>query len=122
MLWTADTVTPTRLGDPVTVFRLGLVENGAIVPWYPDPDPNHAWALSEVSLSRRRADGVPDGDAAHARLVAAAKETWPKWERECPLLVLEPDGEAWRGYVSKDGQGAQPVLYDASVGLRVVTA
>jgi CRISPR-associated endonuclease/helicase Cas3 len=103
MLWAADTVTPTRLGDPVTVFRLGRVENGAIVPWYPDPDPYHAWALSEVSLSRRRADGVPNRDEAHARRVAAAKERWPKWERERPLLVLEPDGEAWRGCATKDG-------------------
>ncbi|MCL4768541.1 MAG: CRISPR-associated helicase Cas3' [Hyphomicrobiaceae bacterium] len=122
MLWTADTVTPTRFGDPVTVFRLGRVENGAIVPYYLDPSPNHAWALSEVSLSRRRADGVPVGDAAHERMVAAAKETWPKWEQERPLLVLDHDGEAWRGWVSKDGQAHQQVLYDASVGLGIVTA
>jgi CRISPR-associated endonuclease/helicase Cas3 len=103
MLWTSDTVTPTRLGDPVTVFRLGRIEDGVIVPWYPDSSPSHAWALSEVSLSRRRADGVPEGDAAHARLVAAAKEAWPKWEQERPVLVLDRDGDAWRGRVTKDG-------------------
>lgn len=102
MLWTADTVTPTRLGDPVTVFRLGRIENGAIVPYYPDPSPNHAWALSEVSVSRRRADGVPDGDAARMRMIAAAKAKWPAWERERPLLVLDRDGDVWRGWVSKN--------------------
>jgi CRISPR-associated endonuclease/helicase Cas3 len=120
MLWTSDTLTPTRLGDPVTVFRLGRIENGAIVPWYADRSLNHAWALSEVSLSRRRADGVPVGDAAQERMVAATKEAWPKWERERPLLVLHPDGEAWRGWVSKDGQATRQVLYDTSVGLRIV--
>ena len=122
MLWTSDTVTPTRLGDPVTVFRLGRIENGGIVPWYPDSSPDHAWALSEVSVSRRRADGVPDADAAHMRMVAAAKEKWPEWERERPLLVLAPDGDVWRGCVSKDGQADHQVLYDPVIGLRIVGA
>ena len=119
MLWTADTVTPTRLGDPVIVFRLGRIENGAIVPWYPDRSPNHAWALSEVSLSRRRADGVPAGNAVHERMVAAAKEAWPQWEQERPLVVLEPDGDAWRGYVSKDGTEVA-AEYHARLGLNLL--
>ena len=54
-LWTPDTITPTRLGDPVTVFRLGKIQGGAVVPYYPDQNPARAWALSEVSISQRRA-------------------------------------------------------------------
>ena len=74
-LWTADAVTPTRLGDPVTVFRLGRVERNIVVPWCVADDSNErrSWALSEVSLSRRKAVGVPTLDAATAAMVEQAK-------------------------------------------------
>ncbi|HEX5957169.1 MAG TPA: CRISPR-associated helicase Cas3' [Hyphomicrobiaceae bacterium] len=68
-LWTADTVTPTRLGEPVTVFRLGKLEAGQIMPWYQVDEPARAWALSEVTVSQRRADSVPTPDATRARLI-----------------------------------------------------
>ena len=58
-LWTSDTITPTRLGEPVTIFRLGRMEGGRIVPWYPADEPARAWALSEVNVNRRKADDVP---------------------------------------------------------------
>ena len=115
-IWSRDTVTPTRLGDPVTVFRLGRVENSAIVPWYPDANPARAWALSEVSLSSRKATGVPALDAAGEWQIAAAKAGWPTWEQDMPLLVLEPDGEVWRGRVERLGV-SQVVGYSPVHGL-----
>jgi CRISPR-associated endonuclease/helicase Cas3 len=116
-LWLADTITPTRLGEPVTVFRMGRVSNGAIMPWYPDGSLARAWALSEVSLSRRRADGVPTSDPAREKLMAQVKTSWPKWEHDIPLLVLEPDGDMWRADV-KLGATIVPVVYDTKTGLR----
>lgn len=121
--WTSDTVTPTRLGDPVTVFRLGRVEGGIIVPWCvaDDGDPRRSWALSEVSISRRKATGVPKQAVAMEVMIEAAKESWSEWEREQPLLVLDSDGEATGGWiVNKDGR-PQPVIYGRRApGLRIV--
>lgn len=122
-LWTDDGVTPTRLGDPVTVFRLGRVEGGRLVPWCiaDDGDVRRSWALSEVSLSRRKAIGVPKLDAATEAMIAAVKETWPEWEREQPLLVLAGDVEAAEGSVQDDSGASHPVVYGSrSTGLLIL--
>lgn len=123
-IWTQDTITPTRLGQPVTVFRLGLIDGGEIVPLCKasDGDAQLSWSLSEVSISRYRADGVPAPAGALAALVEAAKAQWSPWERDQPLLVLEPDGEAWRGIASKTGDGERHVRYCNRSGFRVVEA
>lgn len=123
-LWTADTITPTRLGQPMTVFRLGKNENGQVVPWCKadDDDLRRSWALSEVSLAQRRADGVPKLDAWQTAMVAAAKANWPEWELDQPLLVLAPHGDVWHGTVTKTGDGEKEVRYDKRLGLRIVEA
>lgn len=123
-IYTADTITPTRLTDPVTVFRLGKVFGERIVPFYRSDvgrkDWVRDWALSEVSLSQRKATGVPAGDAAHEKLIAEAKALWPDWEREQPLLVLEADGEAWQGAISAKDGSIKSVHYHVESGLRVI--
>lgn len=117
-IWTRDTLTPTRLGEPVTVFRLGTVEARRIVPWCKDDNPARAWALSEVSIRKTKASGVPEPERSLDLMIKAAKEQWTKWEQDQPLLVLEPEGEVWRGVViDKDG-GGKTVLYDRLSGLR----
>ncbi|MFM9938437.1 MAG: hypothetical protein ACKVP7_02945 [Hyphomicrobiaceae bacterium] len=73
-------------------------------------------------MATARADGVPEPDAARAALMATAKADWPEWEREQPLLVLDPDREVWRGIVSKTGDGEKQVGYDRRVGFRLVAA
>ncbi|MEQ1712483.1 MAG: CRISPR-associated helicase Cas3', partial [Hyphomicrobium sp.] len=119
-IWSRDTVTPTRLGDPVTVFRLGRVENGTVVPWYPDANPARAWALSEASLSSRKATGVPKLDAAGERRIAAAKAGWPAWEQDMPLLVLEHDDGGWRGRSERLGV-SQIVGYSPIRGIQMLS-
>lgn len=119
-LWQSETGTPTRLAEPVTVFRLGHVIDGAIEPLCraEDGDPRRSWALSEVSIASRRASGVPDSSGPLATLMHKAKAGWPGWERDRqPLLVLERDGDRWRGTTLRDGQ-ATPVLYDRQLGFR----
>ena len=115
-LWTPDTITPTRLGDPVTVFRLGKIEGGVVAPYYADKSPARAWALSEVSLSRRRATGVPAVGGTRKSQIEAAKTTWSKWDQDMPLLVLEADGDGWTGVVEKDGSPST-ARYSPNVGL-----
>ena len=124
-LWTSDTITPTRLGDPVTVFRLGRIEAGTIVPWCTadDGDLRRSWALSEVSLSRRKAVGVPQQDASIEAIVERAKAAWSKWEQDQPLLLLEGDAEAATGsVVDKDGKPQRVVYGRTAPGMRIVTA
>ena len=120
--WTSDTITPTRLGDPVTVFRLGRIEGDRIVPLCAadDGDLRRSWALSEVSLSRRKATGVPTPVPEMARLVEAAKASWSEWEREQPLLLLDRDGDGWCGAVAKTGDIDKIASYHARIGLRLV--
>ncbi len=125
-IWTPDTVTPTRLGQEVTVFRLGRIEDGVIVPYYA---PSHSdaslmrrWALSEVSLNRNKAKGVPPPDKATAALIERALASWSPWEREQPLLLLTATGDGWTGRIIDAADKAQAVHYDKRTGLRITAA
>lgn len=119
--WRPDTATPTRLqDDPRVTLRLAVRREGRIVPYARAEEARQAWSLSEISVSRRRiaACPLPEGLAAQA---LAVRESWGKWLRDAPdvlLAVLEPDGEGWR-LVVEDGKGARHDLrYDAGEGLQ----
>jgi CRISPR-associated endonuclease/helicase Cas3 len=117
--WSSDMITPTRIGPPTVVFRLGKIVDGRVVPYSANDEVLRAWSLSEVRLDWRKADGLPKGDRGREQLIGTAKGQWPEWERDTiPLLVLEPDGTGWRGTVSKQSEGERDVLYDTRVGLR----
>ena len=123
LAWRDDQVASTRLGEVQTVFRLGHAVDGGIRPWCvaDDSDVTRGWALSELSVRRVRAAGIPTPDRATAKLIEAAKQSWSKWEQDQPLLVLEPVGDerTWRGRVIAGKDGAEvEVLYDRSWGLR----
>jgi CRISPR-associated endonuclease/helicase Cas3 len=121
-VWTSDTITPTRLGQPVTVFRLGKVEGGKIVPLCQAEDDSLklSWALSEVSIATYRANGVPEATGQTGAMIVQAKSDWPMWERDLPLLVLHPDGDRWRGVATKTGDGDKQAHYCNRLGLRFV--
>lgn len=121
-LWMRDDMVATRLGQPVTVFRLGKINGGRVAPWYEGEggEANSArnWALSEVGLNRDKASGVPAPVGAQARLIDEAKAHWPVWEREMPLLLLEEGAEgAWRGTVTSIVKSEQNVVYSHGIGL-----
>jgi CRISPR-associated endonuclease/helicase Cas3 len=122
-LWEADTITPTRLGQPVTVFRLAKRNQaGRIVPWSDADTPRRAWALSECSVLKARASGVPQQPSTVAREVEQAKADWSEWELDQPLLLLEPDGAAWCGVVIDKDNCEVGVLYDKHLGWRFASA
>lgn len=127
-LFESDTITPTRLGEPVTVFRLAKREAGCIVPWHAVADAEvslaRAWALSECAVRAKSASGVPAPGRALADETERAKQAWPKWEREQqPLLLLEPGEDGiWRGRVTAGDSGEREVLYDSASGLRIPRA
>jgi CRISPR-associated endonuclease/helicase Cas3 len=122
-IWMRDDKVPTRLQDePSAVFRLGRLSDGRIVPWI-EGDAKRAWALSEVSIAQRHANGVPKPSGGVAALVNAAKAEWGKWEADIPLLILEPvegdaPGDVWQGRVTSQ-KGERAALYDKRLGLRL---
>ena len=117
--WTPDTITPTRLGDPVTVFRLGRQVDGRIVPYFGDGPSLKNWALSEVSISSRKATGVWPAEFQTDKAVMTAKRDWPKWDERIPLLVLTPAGDGWTGTVAKDDGVPIEAHYHERFGLRL---
>ncbi len=115
--WMSDVRTPTRLSDPSFTFRLGLWENGVITPFCPHQDAGKSWAMSEISLPARRAQGVPPQDGARGAALAALRAGWSRWEQEIAVLLLEPEGAGWRGVLSKANAGVQEVRYSRESGL-----
>jgi CRISPR-associated endonuclease/helicase Cas3 len=112
-LWEPDVRTPTRLGDAQIVFRLARDEGGAVVPWYWHEEQHRAWALSEVSVRATRLKGAEENKA-----IADAKKDWPAWDRDIPVLLLQPDGAGrWRGVGIDPRDRRLPVTYDAISGL-----
>ena len=88
-------------------MALARRDGGRLVPWADEQDPTIAWALSEVSGSRKRFGRLlPDQETPE---VQAVKVSWPDWRREaCPVCPVEDEG----GVIS-DG-----LLYDRVYGLR----
>lgn len=113
----------TRLGDEQTTVRLArLRPDGYLEPWcQSDGSVWREWALSEVKLAAYR---VPFGSSClpeHQGLVESLRKGWGRFERDIPVLVLEPSseqsGEAeWRGeFVSPRGKLSQ-VKYSVDDG------
>jgi len=119
--WGSDQVTPTRLGEPVTVFRLGKINGGQVVPWCmaDDGDLRRSWALSEVSINQRKATGIPSPTGELASIIDRAKTAWPEWEHDQPLLVLSENGGRQEGIVLAGDKSTQMVVYDPQLGLRI---
>lgn len=102
----------TRLGDEQTTVRLArLGSDGYLRPWRQDEgSARRAWALSEVKLAAHR---VPFGSSSlplHQDKVEAIRAGWGRFERDIPVLVLEPEvGDDGRtewvgGFVRPNGE------------------
>ena len=82
-------------------------KGGRLTPWADGGDPATAWALSEVSASRKRFERLlPDQKTPDIR---DTKACWPEWRREVfPLCVVDEE----EGGAIGDG-----LLYDELQGL-----
>ncbi|NEY91286.1 CRISPR-associated helicase Cas3' [Tabrizicola oligotrophica] len=100
-----DATYPTRLGEETRTLVLARRESGALRPWAPGCGVE-AWALSEVSASRRRLDrlALPEQSAPE---IAAITRDWPEWRagqvQVCP--------------VAEDGTICEGLRYDEALGL-----
>lgn len=115
--WDSDERTPTRLSEPSVTFRLGRWSDGVLRPFVENASPARAWALSELSLAKWRASGVPAPTGLLAAAVASVKTAWGRWEQEMPLLVLRAANAGWEGDVMTEKGQARPVIYGPGAGL-----
>lgn len=111
--WMSEVATPTRLTDPSLSYRLAVWENGSLRPLYTG---DKAWAMSEVTLPKRRADRVPEESGARRVALAALKATWNRWEQESPVLILTPTDEGGEGEVVDQSGRVQRVSYSRDQG------
>ena len=122
--WSSDIRKPTRLGEEQTVFRLAFWRDGRLRPYANESDPMRAWALSEVSVSVRKATGR---SASSPEIEMAASALEAKWrEAGDGTVVLPLDGEgSWRARGAKPAKNTvQPIdiHYDTICGLRLLPA
>ena len=107
----------TRLGEPTVMLRLARIEEDRLIPWCTDPDDdlNRAWALSEIRVREKFLAGAlpPPEDQT---LQEQAKSTWPKWEHEILIAVVEGDGRVRLEGAKNDGY----FMYCAQLGFRFV--
>ena len=65
--------------------------------------------------------GIPsDSTTPGYALIADAKAFWPEWERDLPLLVMEPKGAYWRGVVSARDEVEKKMTYHSDIGLCII--
>ena len=117
--WSSDIRTPTRLGEEQTLFRLAFWENGHLRPYVNNSDPTRAWALSEVSIRKWRAEvrGVYSHEV-EAAAGALEKEWWEKTGDDAVVLPLDGEGP-WRASVSDEKGNQKDAFYDRNFGLRI---
>lgn len=120
--WTSDVLTPTRLGEERTVFRLALWDGEKLSPWSAPEDPENfvslrrAWALSEINIRRTRAKGR---GAYPPEIEKAATEIEKPWREFGDTAVILPLGSREDVYLGllNDGRRDFDVRYDKNHGL-----
>lgn len=113
----ADQEVSTRLGEEMATLRLARRKDGRLVPWSAGNIDNaqssiedpFAWAQSEISV-RKRWLGEVSPPKALEPLIAAARSSWPDWDRAI-IAVVE---EGARVALERDGA---TFTYDPQRGL-----
>lgn len=102
-----DTYFPTRLGEPQMTLVLARTVEGVLTPWFEDPHPVRAMAMSEVQLVLRKYRDLPLAAMQSASEIVAFTEGWKDWERETKAVAV----------VGQDGAICEGLQYDPVRGL-----
>ncbi|MBN8492951.1 MAG: CRISPR-associated helicase Cas3' [Burkholderiales bacterium] len=122
--WSADTVTPSRLGEDTMDVLLGRWHGDELRPWRDDKPLRHQWTYSAVRVARRLiASAVPPSSPVRAAAVEAALEAMPGGGKWVVMLALDestgiPLVQAQAA--TKDDSPAKITVwrYDTAMGLR----
>jgi CRISPR-associated endonuclease/helicase Cas3 len=114
--WLSDVKTPTRLSEPCRTFRLAVMGDTGIRPWYYHEDLNRAWALSEISAPWRKMQ-----DAVTSPAVSALKQFWSRFDQDIPVLVLQQTAGVWHGEALGKDNKKVVVTYSFENGLEYIS-
>ena len=126
--WSADTVTPSRLGEDTIDVLLGRWHGDELRPWRDDKPLRHQWTYSAVRVARRLIAGaVPPSSSARAAAVDAALEQMPGGGKWVVLLGLDESTGVPLTRAHTAAKGTSPPIitawrYDAATGLRAELA
>ena len=120
--WLSEERIATRLGIETSTLRLGVVKDGAIVPWaartMASTDVRRLWSFSEVSVAAHKINGEATDTHSYRTMIETAKSAWATWEQDIPLVVLTRDGDHWRGTAAHDDE-PRSIFYSPETGLRL---
>lgn len=100
-----DAAYPTRLGEEQQILVLARRVNGRLHPWASGPD---AWAMSEVSATRKRLARFDLPDQTNPEIAAVTRD-WAEWKRRSQFLCV----------VEEDGVICPGLRYDKRLGLMI---
>lgn len=122
--WSADTVTPSRLGEDTIDVMLGRWHGDQLRPWRDDKPPQHKWTYSTVRVAKRLiASALPPSSPARAAALQAVLEQMPGGGQWLVLLALDEQDGRHLGQACAMAKGDLPPpvttwRYDAAMGLR----
>jgi len=113
--WQDDTISPTRLGEPMVTVRLSRWQNGKMIPWIDDLD--FGWELSQVNVRRHLVSNMdPDLDSASVKSALSSMPDQGKWSILVPLN--EKDGNWIGSAINAEGKRVT-LSYSSRIGLTV---
>lgn len=115
--WLDDVVTPTRLGESVTI-RLARFENGTLVPMVTSEE--HAWDMSQLSISGGLVRYEGDYGKEMNELIEKSKNSMKdkgKWSLLIPMS--SDDGINWKGFALNKYKKQVPLMYNSEKGLSI---
>jgi CRISPR-associated endonuclease/helicase Cas3 len=122
--WSADTVTPSRLGEDTIDVMLGRWHGDQLRPWRDDKPSQHQWTYSTVRVAKRLiASALPPSSPARAAALQAVLEQMPGGGQWLVLLALDEQDGRHLGQACATAKGDLPPpvttwRYDAAMGLR----
>jgi len=119
--WWADSIAPTRLGEPCSTLKLAKWDGKTLCPWCNDDSENtfaENWALSQVQVSQKYADKTAEpGDAELTRQIKQLEEQLSDRGKWSVILPLVFNGKNWSGEVLDKAENLRRFIYDPELGL-----
>ena len=125
--WSAETVTPSRLGEDTIDVMLGRWDGDQLRPWRADKPLPHQWTYSTVRVAKRLITSAPPPvSPVRAAALQAVLDQMPGGGKWAVLLALDEQGGLHVGRACGIAKGDVPPTvttwrYDADMGLRAET-
>ena len=113
--WWADSIAPTRLGEPSITLKLARWDGKFLRPWF---DGEQGWAMSQVQVSAKYASKrVKQDDPNLEEQIRQLEGMLPDRGRSSVLLPMQREGDLWSGFVLKSSDTLHKFFYNKQLGL-----